>query len=53
VVLVDDVFTTGATLAAAAEALLARGARQVRALTFARARRPLEDDVTRLDALST
>ena len=38
VVLVDDVFTTGATLAAAAEALVAGGARRIEAVTFARAR---------------
>lgn len=37
-VLVDDVFTTGATLAAAAAALLAGGAGEVHAVTFARAR---------------
>jgi ComF family protein len=36
-VLVDDVFTTGATLAAAAEALLRAGAAGVEAITFARA----------------
>ena len=36
-VLIDDVFTTGATLAAAAAALAAAGARQVEAVTFARA----------------
>jgi ComF family protein len=36
-VLVDDVFTTGATLVAAAEALLAGGAARVEAVTFARA----------------
>jgi len=36
-VLVDDVFTTGATLAAAAAALMAAGARRVEAVTFARA----------------
>jgi ComF family protein len=36
-VLVDDVFTTGATLASAAAALVAAGARQVEAVTFARA----------------
>lgn len=41
-VVVDDVFTTGATLAAAAEALLAAGAAEVGAVTFARARRPLD-----------
>ncbi|HEU5171207.1 MAG TPA: phosphoribosyltransferase family protein [Gemmatimonadales bacterium] len=37
VVLVDDVFTTGATLLAAAEALAAAGAERVEAVTFARA----------------
>lgn len=42
-VLVDDVFTTGATLRAAAEALLAAGAVEVSAVTFARALRPLDD----------
>ena len=36
-VLVDDVFTTGATLAAAAEALASAGAKRVEAVTFARA----------------
>lgn len=44
-VLVDDVFTTGATLAAAARALLDAGAATVRAVTFARAERPLDDTV--------
>jgi ComF family protein len=38
VVLVDDVFTTGATLLAAASALKAAGAAQVDAVTFARAK---------------
>jgi ComF family protein len=36
-VLVDDVFTTGATLAAAAAALVSVGAKRVEAVTFARA----------------
>jgi ComF family protein len=36
-VLVDDVFTTGATLASAAATLVAAGARKVEAVTFARA----------------
>lgn len=38
VVLVDDVFTTGATLLAAAQAVIAAGAETVTAVTFARAR---------------
>ncbi|HLB54078.1 MAG TPA: phosphoribosyltransferase family protein [Gemmatimonadales bacterium] len=42
-VLVDDVFTTGATLAEAAAALLEAGARTVTGVTFARAVRPLAD----------
>jgi ComF family protein len=41
--LVDDVFTTGATLAEAAGALLAAGAESVGAVTFARAARPLAE----------
>jgi len=41
VVLVDDVFTTGATLVAAARALIDAGARTVGAVTFARAELPL------------
>lgn len=45
-VLVDDVFTTGATLAEAAAALVAAGAVRVTAVTFARARRPLADAAT-------
>jgi predicted amidophosphoribosyltransferase len=36
-VLVDDVFTTGATLASAGAALMAAGAARVEAVTFARA----------------
>jgi predicted amidophosphoribosyltransferase len=40
-VLVDDVFTTGATLVAAADALAAAGAVQVDAVTFARAVEPV------------
>ena len=41
-VLVDDVFTTGATLAAAGTALRAAGAARVDAVTFARARTALD-----------
>lgn len=52
-VLVDDVFTTGSTVVAAASGLLGRGALEVRAVTFARARRPLDDDVSALTAPST
>lgn len=40
-VLVDDVFTTGATLVSAASALLEAGAGRVSAVTFARAEPPL------------
>jgi ComF family protein len=40
-VLVDDVFTTGATLVAAAAALTAAGATRVEAVTFARAMEPV------------
>lgn len=40
-VLVDDVFTTGATLAAAATALAAREVERVEAVTFARATPPV------------
>ena len=43
-VLVDDVFTTGATLASAAAALAQAGARRVEAVTFARARAELTLD---------
>jgi ComF family protein len=49
-VLVDDVFTTGATLAEAAQALLAAGAPQVSGVTFARAVRPLADAVASLSS---
>jgi ComF family protein len=42
-VLVDDVFTTGATLAEAASTLLEAGAAAVEAVTFARARPPIAD----------
>jgi ComF family protein len=41
VILVDDVFTTGATLCSAASELLDRGAEQVGGITFARAELPL------------
>lgn len=41
VVLVDDVFTTGATLIAAAAALAAAGAESVEAVTFGRAVEPI------------
>jgi predicted amidophosphoribosyltransferase len=41
-VLVDDVFTTGATLAAAGAALAEAGAARVEAVTFARASQELE-----------
>jgi len=41
IVLVDDVFTTGATIVSAARSLIAAGARVVGAVTFARAERPL------------
>jgi len=40
-VLVDDVFTTGSTLAAAAAALEKAGARRIDAVTFARAPQPV------------
>jgi ComF family protein len=51
-VLVDDVFTTGATLVSASGALLDAGAEQVLAVTFARAEAPLAGaarNLTRLD----
>jgi competence protein ComFC len=37
VLLVDDVFTTGATIGECSRTLLRAGAREVRAVTFARA----------------
>jgi predicted amidophosphoribosyltransferase len=40
VLLVDDVYTTGATVSAAATALRRAGARQVDVVTFARTVRP-------------
>ncbi len=49
-VLVDDVFTTGATLAEAAAALFGAGAGAVSAVTFARAQRPLADAAAALAA---
>ena len=44
VVLVDDVFTTGATLASAGAALAAAGAARIEAVTFARASQELGRD---------
>lgn len=41
VILIDDVFTTGATLRSAASALLEGGTKRVGAVTFARALPPL------------
>ncbi len=46
-ILVDDVFTTGATLCSAASALLAAGAPHVAAITFARAELPLAEAAAR------
>jgi ComF family protein len=46
--IVDDVFTTGATLTSAAAALLDAGAPQVGAVTFARAEPTLADAASRL-----
>lgn len=48
-VLVDDVFTTGATLAEAALALAGGGASLVSAVTFARAQRPLAEAAASVD----
>ncbi len=46
-ILVDDVFTTGATLCSAASALLAAGAPHVAAITFARAELPFAEAAAR------
>lgn len=50
VVLVDDVFTTGATLLAAAQALTRAGAGEVEAVTFARARPAISDQRSAISA---
>jgi ComF family protein len=47
--LVDDVWTTGATALACCDALLTAGARAVTVLTFARALPDLQRDARRLD----
>lgn len=51
VLLVDDVWTTGATALAGVDALLAAGARAVTVLTFARALPELERHARRLELL--
>jgi ComF family protein len=51
VILVDDVFTTGATLVSAASALLDAGASRVLAVTFARAAAPLAGAHAALDSV--
>jgi ComF family protein len=51
VILVDDVFTTGATLVSAASALLDAGAPRVLAVTFARAAAPLAGAAVALDSV--
>ena len=50
-ILVDDVFTTGATLTSAATALLHGDADRVIAVTFARAAPPLSDAMARLETV--
>jgi predicted amidophosphoribosyltransferase len=50
-ILVDDVFTTGATLVSAASALLDAGASRVMAVTFARAAAPLAGAALALDSV--
>jgi ComF family protein len=52
-VLVDDVFTTGATLTAAASALAAAGAERVEAVTFGRAVEPVSLGLGALDGRGT
>ena len=44
ILLVDDVYTTGATLEACTQALLDGGAKEVRVLTLARVARPEQVD---------
>lgn len=51
-ILVDDVFTTGATLLSAAGVLLDEGAPQVQAITFARAEPTLAGVAARLGSLT-
>ncbi|MQA89139.1 MAG: ComF family protein [Gemmatimonas sp.] len=53
VLLVDDVWTTGATALSCADTLLAAGARAVSVLTFARALPDLERHEQRLEAAAT
>ena len=52
IVLVDDVTTTGATLAACARVLQAAGAAEVRALTAASSRARRRLPLTHLDSIS-
>jgi ComF family protein len=52
-ILVDDVFTTGATLTSAATVLLDTGAAWVGGVTFARAEPPLLEASSRLGSITT